>query len=80
MIECKGKMWQTAASAIDRNRGEIDRNVHCARATKDTLEHLSRSNEMYGSLLMRSIAIDVQSIAKPHWELSFNAHLLAYRN
>ena len=29
---------------------------------------------------MRSIAIDLRSIATPHWELSFNAHSRAIEN
>ena len=45
-IEHKRKMWQSAAIAIDHNKGAIDRNAHCARATKDTLECLSGSNEI----------------------------------
>jgi hypothetical protein len=40
------KMWQSTASTIDLNKGVIDRNAHCARATKDTLECLSRSDEI----------------------------------
>ena len=43
---CEGKMWQSAASAIDHNKGEIDCTAHYARATKGALERLSGSDGM----------------------------------
>ena len=46
MIERKGKMRQSAATAIDHYKGTIDRNAHCARATKDALERLSGLDQM----------------------------------
>ena len=45
-IKREGKMWQSAASAINHNKGAIDRTAHYARATKDALERLSGSDEM----------------------------------